>query len=160
MEPGVDPDLLLSSYDYLLPQERIAQQPAEPRHSARMLVVEPGSGVRHRTVWDLTAELRSGDLLVVNDTRVLKARLRARRTSGGAVELLVLERWTASYGASDWLCLVRPAKRVRPGEVLWLEREGQAHVQLPEQASVGLLVVAVDEVVVERTVWWWWWWWW
>jgi S-adenosylmethionine:tRNA ribosyltransferase-isomerase len=145
MVPGVDPDLLLSSYDYLLPQERIAQQPAEPRHSARMLVVEPGSGVRHCTVWDLSAELRAGDLLVVNDTRVLKARLRARRTSGGAVELLVLERWTASYGASDWLCLVRPAKRVRPGEVLWLEREGQAHVQLPEQAALGLLVVAVDE---------------
>ena len=70
-------DRQLSSYDYPLPPERIAQAPVEPRHSARLLMVPPaGSGVaspRHRQVWDLLEELQSGDLLVVNDTRVLKA---------------------------------------------------------------------------------------
>ena len=90
-------DQRLSSYDFHLPEERIAQRPVEPRHAARLLVVEPAPELsspfpcRHLTVWDLQHELRPGDLLVVNNTRVLKARLQARRPSGGAVELLVLE---------------------------------------------------------------------
>ena len=73
-------------------------------------------------------ELRPGDLLVVNDTRVMKARLRAQRASGGSVEILVLEPWQPEGstepepGAADWLCLLRPAKRVRLGE--WLELQG------------------------------------
>ncbi|MEB3256500.1 MAG: tRNA preQ1(34) S-adenosylmethionine ribosyltransferase-isomerase QueA [Synechococcaceae cyanobacterium] len=117
-------DLRLSSYDFHLPQERIAQRPVEPRHAARMLAV-PWAGEaapRHLTVWDLPAELRPGDLLVVNDTRVLRARLAARRASGGAVELLVLEPGGAP---GQWFCLARPAKRLRPGEWLTLEAEGQ-----------------------------------
>jgi S-adenosylmethionine:tRNA ribosyltransferase-isomerase len=129
----VDPaDLLLSSYAFDLPEELIAQSPVEPRHSARMLAVEPGSGARHLQVWDLPQELRPGDLLVVNDTRVLRARLAARRASGGAVELLVLE--PAGDGeAGDgavWLCLARPAKRLKAGEWLTVEAPGQAPLRL------------------------------
>ena len=70
-------------------------------------MVEPGAGARHRQVWDLQDELRSGDLLVVNNTRVLRARLTARRASGGAVELLVVE----PQGSGLWLCLPEPACR-------------------------------------------------
>jgi S-adenosylmethionine:tRNA ribosyltransferase-isomerase len=118
-------DWLLSSYDYPLPSEAIAQRPVEPRHSARLLIVEPGQGARHRQVWDWAEELRPGDLMVVNDTRVLQARLRARRSSGGAVEVLVLEPWSQGEG-SDWLCLLKPARRVKLGELLELEPpEGQ-----------------------------------
>jgi len=123
-----DADAWLSSYAYELPESSIAQVPAEPRHQARMLVVGPGQTSRHRHVWDLGEELRPGDLLVVNDTRVMKARLRAQRVSGGSVEILVLEPWrpegTAQLepGAADWLCLLRPAKRVRLGE--WLQLQG------------------------------------
>jgi S-adenosylmethionine:tRNA ribosyltransferase-isomerase len=126
---GGDPaDLRLSSYDFPLPQERIAQRPVEPRHGARLLVVDPaGAGpaphARHLTAWDLQQELRPGDLLVVNDTRVLRARLEARRPGGGAVELLVLEPWPA--GAGQWLCLARPAKKLRPGDCLEVVAEGQ-----------------------------------
>ena len=93
-----------------------------------MLVVGPEPTSRHRRVWDLSEELRPGDLLVVNDTRVLKARLRAQRASGGSIEILVLEPWRPEGsaqpepGAADWLCLLRPAKRVRLGE--WLELQG------------------------------------
>ncbi|MFM7512226.1 MAG: S-adenosylmethionine:tRNA ribosyltransferase-isomerase, partial [Cyanobium sp.] len=99
-------DQRLSSYDFHLPQERIAQRPVEPRHGARLLAVDPlGSGpaphVRHLRVWDLQRELRPGDLLVVNDTRVLRARLQARRPSGGAVELLVLESWQPPGAATN-----------------------------------------------------------
>ena len=92
----------LSSYSFDLPEERIAQRPVEPRHAARLLMVEPVLGARHQRVWDLAGELRSGDLLVVNDTRVLRARLEALRPSGGSVELLVLEPWHG--GPGQWLC--------------------------------------------------------
>jgi S-adenosylmethionine:tRNA ribosyltransferase-isomerase len=139
-------DQRLSSYDFHLPEERIAQRPVEPRHAARLLVVEPALELsspfpcRHLTVWDLQHELRPGDLLVVNNTRVLKARLQARRPSGGAVELLVLE----PLAASDWLCLARPAKRLKPGEVLQLEHEGEP--------PIGLEVVAIDAASGGRVV--------
>ena len=139
--PSMDPaDLRLSSYDFHLPEERIAQRPVEPRHAARLLVVDPagvGSApqARHRTAWDLQEELRPGDLLVVNDTRVLRARLEARRPTGGAVELLVLEPWQALPAASaaegvapapgQWLCLAKPAKKLRPGDWLELVADGQ-----------------------------------
>ena len=114
-------DRLLSAYDFALPEALIAQRPVEPRHAARLLVVEPAAGVRHRQVWDLQEELRRGDLLVVNNTRVLRARLAARRASGGTMELLVVE----PLGDGLWLCLARPARRLRDGEWLQLEAPGQ-----------------------------------
>ena len=132
----VDPaDRQLSSYDFELPPERIAQQPMEPRHRARLLVIDPaapaqasgGAGpLRHRLVWDLLEELRAGDLLVVNDTRVLRARLAARRPSGGRVELLLLE----PRPGAEWLCLARPARRLRPGDRLAIEAPGQPPLEL------------------------------
>lgn len=129
-----DADLRLSSYDFALPEERIAQRPVEPRHAARLLAVDPpGVGpaphARHLSVWDLQQELRPGDLLVVNDTRVLRARLEARRPTGGAVELLVLEPWQPQPGAlaapGQWLCLAKPAKKLRPGDWIEVVAEGQ-----------------------------------
>jgi len=150
-------DRWLSSYDFQLPPERIAQRPVEPRHGARLLVVDPeGQGTapwaRHRTVWELQQELQPGDLLVVNNTRVLKARLQARRASGGAVELLVLEPAglatplppELNAGPSDWLCLARPAKRLRPGDVLLLEH--------PQQEPLPLEVIAADPGTGGRVV--------
>jgi len=128
----LDPaDGLLSSYDFALPTQRIAQRPVEPRHDARLLIVDPiGAGEpphgRHRQVWDLQQELRPSDLLVVNDTRVLRARLQARRASGGAVELLVLE----PAGEGRWLCLAKPAKRLKPGEPLEVIAAGQPPLTL------------------------------
>ena len=169
-------DQRLSSYAFELPERLIAQRPVEPRHAARLLVVNPlaaapdvresgadprhgdqpalGRGVlsSHRTVWDLQQELRPGDLLVVNDTRVLRARLQARRSTGGAVELLLLEPAGLATpaaigfcpGPSDWLCLARPAKRLRPGEVLQLEQG-----DLP---PIALEVVAVDRASGGRVI--------
>ena len=115
-------DLKLSSYSFVLPEEAIAQRPVEPRHAARMLEVTADQGCSHRQVWDLASCLQAGDLLVVNDTRVLQARLEARRRSGGRVELLVLE---PLDGEGRWLCLARPAKRLQPGEWLDLQAAGQ-----------------------------------
>ena len=173
---SVPEDQRLSSYAFELPEHLIAQRPVEPRHAARLLVVEPlaaaaadgesgdsggtesspGDGpsprARHRHVWDLAQELRPGDLLVVNDTRVLRARLQARRASGGAVELLLLEpaglatplASAFTPGPSDWLCLARPAKRLRPGEVLQLQQG--------DQPPLDLEVVAADTASGGRVV--------
>ncbi|MFQ6538310.1 MULTISPECIES: tRNA preQ1(34) S-adenosylmethionine ribosyltransferase-isomerase QueA [Aphanothece] len=123
---AADPeDLRLSSYAFPLPPERIAQRPVEPRHAARLLVVDAQEGSHHRQVWDLQEALRPGDLLVVNDTRVLRARLQARRPSGGAVELLVIEPWGGGTTPGQWLCLARPGKRLHPGDGLEVVAEGQ-----------------------------------
>jgi S-adenosylmethionine:tRNA ribosyltransferase-isomerase len=134
MAEGTSDDLRLSSYNFVLPDERIAQRPVEPRHAARLLAVDPlGMGpaphARHLSVWDLQQELQPGDLLVVNDTRVLRARLQARRPTGGAVELLVLEPWHPQAGeaaaSGQWLCLAKPAKKLSPGDWLEVVADGQ-----------------------------------
>ena len=103
------------AYDYDLPPGRIAQVPAEPRDSARLLVaVDPAGGVEHRRVSDLPDLLGPGDLLVVNETRVNPARLHLRKGTGGQVEVLLLE----PAGGACWQALVRPSRRVPVGAVL------------------------------------------
>ena len=101
--------------DYELPADLIAQAPAEPRSSARLLVYDRATReIRHRIFTDLLEELRPDDLVVVNNTRVLHARIHARRATGGAVELLLLE----PNEAGTWDALARPARRLRAGETL------------------------------------------
>lgn len=110
----------LSDFSYELPEQSIAQQPTPVRDRARLFVHERGlDRSHHRDVRDLLEFLRPGDLLVVNDTRVLRARLFARRASGGRVEFLLLEPSTGVPGA--WTALVHPARRLRVGERLALE---------------------------------------
>jgi S-adenosylmethionine:tRNA ribosyltransferase-isomerase len=100
--------------DYDLPPELIAQRPAERRDASRLLVVDRATGaLRHRTFADVPDEL-DGHLVVVNDTRVVPARLTLRRETGGEVEVLLLEQ----LGGSEWEALARPSRRLRPGERL------------------------------------------
>ncbi|HWH05216.1 MAG TPA: tRNA preQ1(34) S-adenosylmethionine ribosyltransferase-isomerase QueA [Gaiellaceae bacterium] len=95
--------------EYDLPPELIAQHPAEPRDASRLLVHERASGeIRHRTFVELPAEV-AGALVVVNDTRVVPARIRLERPKG---EVLLLEH----VGAGEWLALARPTRRLRPGD--------------------------------------------
>ncbi len=114
-------DHLLSSYNYDLPNELIAQSPIEPRHNAKLMVINNGSekllNLTHSKIWELKNVLKEGDLLVVNNTRVLKARLKVRLSGGGLGELLIME----PRGNGKWLCLGRPARRMRAGDQLWLE---------------------------------------
>lgn len=105
----------LSDFDYSLPRHLIAQAPARPRDSARLLVLFRESGrVEHRVFRDLPEYLRDEDIVVLNDTRVLPARLRARRATGGDVEVLLLR---PVFGTA-WQTLVRPGRRIREGERL------------------------------------------
>jgi S-adenosylmethionine:tRNA ribosyltransferase-isomerase len=116
----------LADFDYDLPPDAIAQHPAEPRDAARLLVDGP-AGVEHRSVADLADLVRPGDVLVVNTTRVLPARLRLRKPTGGEVEVLLLERTPAG----TWEALVRPSRRVAPGTVLAAGDDLAVHVGGP-----------------------------
>ena len=105
--------------DYDLPEDLVAQHPAEPRDASRLLVFDRASReIRHRTFRDLPEELR-GHLVVVNDTRVVPARLLLRRETGGDVEVLLLERREDDV----WEALARPSRRLRPGERLQVRPE-------------------------------------
>jgi len=100
-------------FDFDLPEELIAQRPAVPRDSARLLDVA-SDGLHDCSVRDLPKLLQSGDLMIFNDTKVIPARLLGTRPSGGKVEVLLL-RETA---AGQWLCFARPTKRLKAGDVL------------------------------------------
>jgi S-adenosylmethionine:tRNA ribosyltransferase-isomerase len=105
----------VSELDYDLPAGLIAQHPAERRDESRLLVFNRSTGaVRHRRFSDLPSELPSNALVVVNDTRVIPARLHVRRPSGGQAEILLLER----IDDGVWEGLARPSKRLRPGQRL------------------------------------------
>ncbi len=104
-----------SALEYSLPPQLIAQHPAQRRDGSRLLVYDRATGdVRHRFFWELPDELR-GELVVVNDTRVVRARLRLRRPTGGEAEVLLLEPLDA---AGEWEGLARPTKKLRPGQRL------------------------------------------
>ncbi len=126
-------------FDYELPSGLIAQSPAEPRDSCRLMVIDRASGqIDHRVFRDLPDCLRADDLLVVNETRVLPARLRGTKDeTGGAVEVLLLRE---AY-ENTWECLVKPGRRVRPGTRLSFG-DGVLTglvVDAPEQAGVRLI---------------------
>ncbi len=112
--PEVDPEQRLSSYDYDLPADQIAQSPAVPRDSSRLLVVE-AANLHHHIFRELPELLRPGDLLVMNNTRVIPARLLGRKLmnqhSTLAVEVLLLEEQDDHH----WLALVKPGRRLKPG---------------------------------------------
>ena len=115
--------MLVSDYHFDLPEELIAQQPPEVRGSSRMLRVQRGSGPLTDDVFSsLPNCLRAGDLLVLNDSRVLPARLfGTRRGHDGRIEVLL----TRQLSATDWLVLVRPGKKVRVGgELVFADASG------------------------------------
>ena len=143
--------LPVDRFDYDLPPELIAQRPAEPRDSARLLVVSRTDGsLSDHTFRELPALLRPGDLIVVNDTRVMSARLIARRESGGRIELLLLERRTDGL----WRSLARPARRLRAGEALTLldhdDRLTSDSVGVVEREGESVIVAFGDESAIER----------
>ncbi len=138
----------LDAFDYALPSARIAQFPLARRDDARLLHLDRASGARaHHRVRDLPRLLRTGDLLVVNATRVLPARLRGTKASGGAAEALVLGRAdsAAAGGRTRWRALVRCRGRLRPGlklvlggldtEVVALTADGEVELALPAGAD-------------------------
>ena len=109
--------VLVTDFDFVLPPHLVADRPAEPRDSARLLVFDRRTGsAEHRTFRDLPGFLRSGDLLVLNDTRVRPWRLRGKRATGGAVECLLL-----SLSGDCARAFVKPSKKLRAGDTVAME---------------------------------------
>jgi S-adenosylmethionine:tRNA ribosyltransferase-isomerase len=113
----------LSDFDYDLPPELIAQAAVEPRDSSKLLVIHRQTGqLEHRQFRDITDYVRAGDVLVLNQTRVIPARLHARKASGGAAEVFLLQ----PLAPQRWLCMIG-ASRIRQGSTLrLLDLQGEA----------------------------------
>ena len=133
-------------FDYILPEERIAQAPAEPRDSCRLLVLHREDGsIEHKHFTDIVEYLEPGDLVVVNQTRVMPARLVGKKQNTGGVSetLLLKRREDIDALGSVWECLVNPGKRLKPGAVIEY-RAGGLHA--PDSAPVVLTGTIVDFV--------------
>ncbi|HEX6473513.1 MAG TPA: tRNA preQ1(34) S-adenosylmethionine ribosyltransferase-isomerase QueA [Candidatus Limnocylindria bacterium] len=138
-----DARLRVDDFDYRLPASAIAQVPAEPRDAARLLILDrarsmPGRPhLTHATFAKLGDALRAGDLLVANDSRVIRARLPAQRSTGGSAEVLVLR--PMEDGSGRWEALVRPSRRVAVGDALML-RSGDT-IEVGERLGGGTRAV-------------------
>ena len=137
----------LSDIDYELPEKLIAQHPVEPRDSARLLVATNPRQIEHKHVTDLVDFLEAGDVMVVNDTRVLPARLALHRKTGGAAEVLLLEQRSSDFRL--WEALVKPASKLKPDEVL--EYFGKRVVRVGPRTEAGdtFVVEILDENPME-----------
>jgi S-adenosylmethionine:tRNA ribosyltransferase-isomerase len=136
-----EPRLRVDDFAYDLPPDAIAQTPAEPRDASRLLVLERGSGeIHHARFRDIGRWLGAGDLLVVNDSRVMPARLRATRDTGGRAELLVLR--PLEGDRERWEALVRPSRRLAAGSLLTLA--GGHRVQVGERLGDGTRAIRFD----------------
>lgn len=133
-------------FDYILPEERIAQAPAEPRDSCRLLVLHREDGsIEHKHFTDIVEYLEPGDLVVVNQTRVMPARLVGKKQNTGGVSetLLLKRREDIDALGSVWECLVNPGKRLKPGAVIEYRADG---LHAPDSAPVVLTGTIVDFV--------------
>src|SRR5271156_1456797 len=111
-------------FEFELPAERIALRPAHPRDSARLLVVEPGARLHDRVVSELPQWLKAGDQLVVKDTKVISAQLKGRRI-GRETEPKIEATLIKRLDGSRWQALVKPAKKLAPGDVVRFGNEGK-----------------------------------
>ena len=137
----------LSDIDYELPEKLIAQHPVEPRDSARLLVVTSPDHIEHKHMTDFVDMLERDDVMVVNDTRVLPARLSLHRKTGGAAEVLLLEQRSSDFRL--WEALVKPASKLKPDEVL--EYFGKRVVRVGPRTEAGdtFVVEILDENPME-----------
>lgn len=138
----MDSDQLLSAYDYNLPEEQIAQNPASPRDRARLLVVgtHPEDLQSHHRFYELPTLLKPGDLLVLNNTRVIPARLYGQKPGGTEVEVLLIEEKQRNH----WLALVKPGRRLKPGSKILFKP------QRPSNVTLSALVLSSDEATRGR----------
>ena len=112
--------MLVSEFDYELPEELIAQMPADRRENSRMLVLDrKNQTIEHRHFYDIIDYLDENTLLVLNDTKVLPARLYGTKATGAKIEVFLLE----SKEGKNWSCLIKPSKRVKPDTVIKISDE-------------------------------------
>lgn len=143
--------MLLEDFDYFLPEERIAQVPLKQRDMSRLMVLDrKNKTIAHRSFRDVLEYLKPGDVLVINDTRVVPARLYGNRRSGAKIETLFLR----NLGDDTWECLVKPGNKVPVGDVI-VFADGQMTGTVIDKTPSGGRVIrfetsrTVDEIVEE-----------
>jgi len=136
-------------FDYHLPPELIAQTPVEPRDTARLLVLKRSNGtIEHKTFRHILDYLHEGDVMVFNDSRVIPARLAARKTgTGGAVEILLLRQVVPN----TWETLVKPGRRVKKGTMLELG-DGAVTAEVMDEGDAGARTIRFSRYPVEVTL--------
>ena len=143
--------LTIHDFDYELPESLIAQTPAEPRDASRLLILDRRTGaVRHQFFSQILEHIRPGDLLIANDTRVIPARLLGKRAdTGGGVEVFLLHR----RSQDTWEVLVKPGKKMRPGQKVWFDDSLSCEVQDVTEFGgrvVRFLYEGLFETVLDR----------
>lgn len=153
-----------SDFDYDLPESFIAQSPADPRDSCKLMVVNKDGSLEHRIFRDVIEYLNPGDLLVVNETRVLPARLLGHKPqTGGAVECLLLNKLEGALDSDaeqTWECLVKPGKRLKEGAVMeFAAADGEPAVLrgevvgiAPENGARAVRFTPITEMTVDEAV--------
>ncbi len=135
----------LEAYNYPLPEERIAQRPIEPRDSSKLLVVNPATDTLSDLVFhQITELLQPGDTLVMNNTRVTARRLFGQRPTGGKVEVVMIQQ----LNHSDWLCIVKPGKKLMPGAQMELDDGICAEVLEHQPRGLRVLRFADPELLM------------
>lgn len=148
---------LIDEFDYELPDDRIAQTPLAERSGSKLLVDRGSTAPEHHIVDELDQLLTPGDLVVLNDTRVLAARLFAKRPTGGATEVLLLEpdgpaAVALSAAVSTWIGLVRPSKKVAPGTELVIEGEDDLRITVADDLGEGRRKLIVESADLEAAL--------
>ena len=144
----------ISEFDYELPAERIAQTPLAERTASKLLVDRGSARPDHRSVADLAEILQPGDLVVMNDTKVLAARLFTSRPTGGKTEVLLLEpdgppAVALKAATSQWMALVRPSKKVPPGTALTIDDEDDLAITVGEDLGEGRRRLTIESSDLE-----------
>ena len=144
--------LRVALFDFELPEDRIALRPVTPRDAARLLVVRPGAAPDDRVVRDLPGLLRAGDALVLNDTRVLPARLRAERLRGEAPPVRVELMLHLREAPDRWRAFARPAKRLVPGDRLRIGGAIEATVEAKGEGGEVTLRFALAGADIDAAI--------
>ena len=140
-------DETIQTYNYDLPQMLIAQRPSAQRDQDRLMVLDRArQTIRHHRFYELPQLLRAGDLLVLNDTRVIPARLRGEKATGGSVELLLMRK--LDDDGTTWQCMARRLARMKPGTILRFGRDITARIL--QKGEDGTIDVAFSTALTER----------
>ncbi len=140
----------VSDFDYTLSQELIAQAPAPRRDSSRLMVLDIGTrSIGHRRFGELPQLLRPKDLLVLNDTKVVRARLQGHRSTGGRVEVLLLEKIEDRTGGSVYHALIKPLQRLRRDEEIFFERGLSCRLLDPKERLVGFCRGGAEQAMAQ-----------
>ena len=152
--PETFPGARTSDYDYELPESRIAQQPVEPRDASRLLVLDRRDGsLSHRTFRDVLELIPEGDAIVLNTTKVFRARLLGHRESGGPAEILLLRPAAGSTDGLHYEAMIHPGGKLRPGRVVTIADGFKVEIvdTTPKRTRIVKLVTAGDPMTAVET---------